>query len=134
MGIQSCMDNSKSNVKLSICLLTFNHEKHIWECMDSFFEQEVDFDMEILVGVDCSTDKTVEILGSEYGWSIDLFKRESNVGLCADMYDLFMKARGKYFFVFQEMMYGKGKWIFEQINDFFYVSGRKLHYKNQIYI
>ncbi|ODM13353.1 hypothetical protein BEH84_01068 [Eisenbergiella tayi] len=35
--------------------------------MDSFFEQEVDFDMEILVGVDCSTDKTVEILGSEYG-------------------------------------------------------------------
>ena len=28
---------------------------------------------------------------------------------CADMYDLFMKARGKYFFVFQEMMYGKGK-------------------------
>jgi len=29
MGIQSCMDNSKSNVKLSICLLTFNHEKHI---------------------------------------------------------------------------------------------------------
>ena len=33
MGIQSCMDNSKSNVKLSICLLTFNHEniyENVW--------------------------------------------------------------------------------------------------------
>lgn len=138
MGIQSCMDNSKSNVKLSVCLLTFNHEKYIRQCMDSFFKQEVDFDMEILVGDDCSTDKTVEILESEYGESINLYKRESNVGLCANMYDLFMKARGEYVFLFSgdDYLYGDDVWkrqvdFLENNNDYFSVSARKLHY-NQV--
>ena len=43
---------------LSVCVVSYNHEKYIKECMDSILGQKVDFEVEILVGNDCSTDRT----------------------------------------------------------------------------
>lgn len=47
---------------VSVHCLTFNHEKYIARCLDSILMQMVDFDVEILVHDDCSTDKTAKII------------------------------------------------------------------------
>ena len=49
------------NVLVSVMLQTYNHEKFIEESIESVLEQETNFDFEILIGDDESTDKTREI-------------------------------------------------------------------------
>lgn len=85
---------------LSVCIVTYNHEKYIKNCIDSILAQRVDFTIEILIGNDCSTDKTAAIVKKEYGERIILIDRKENIGLCANLYDLFLRARGKYVYPF----------------------------------
>ena len=40
----------KSTPVLSVCVVSYNHEKYIKECMDSILAQKIDFEAEILVG------------------------------------------------------------------------------------
>ena len=51
-----------SDIKVSICCLAYNHEDYIEKCLTSLIEQETNFEFEILINDDCSTDKTVEII------------------------------------------------------------------------
>lgn len=51
-----------SKLKVSIVCNTFNHEKYIKQALDSFIMQIVNFDYEILVHDDASTDNTAKIL------------------------------------------------------------------------
>ncbi len=51
-----------SNPVVSVSIITYNHEKFIAQALDSVLMQEVDFEYEIIVGDDCSSDKTPEIL------------------------------------------------------------------------
>ncbi|CAN5797917.1 hypothetical protein BH23THE1_BH23THE1_31010 [soil metagenome] len=48
--------------KVSILCLTYNHVKFIRQALDSFLMQKTDFDFEVLINDDCSTDGTVEII------------------------------------------------------------------------
>ncbi|NMB57344.1 glycosyltransferase [Candidatus Beckwithbacteria bacterium] len=48
--------------KISILCLAYNHEKYISQTIDSFLMQKTNFDYEILIHDDASTDKTPEIL------------------------------------------------------------------------
>ena len=48
--------------KVSVCIITYNHEKYIRECLDGVLMQKVDFPMEVLIHDDASTDGTVDIL------------------------------------------------------------------------
>ncbi|WP_051285436.1 glycosyltransferase family 2 protein [Aequorivita capsosiphonis] len=47
---------------VSISCVTFNHEPYIRQCLDGFMMQECDFDFEILIHDDASTDKTQAII------------------------------------------------------------------------
>lgn len=47
---------------VSVCVVTYNHEKYIEKCIESILNQETDFLFEIIVADDASTDKTLEIL------------------------------------------------------------------------
>lgn len=85
---------------LSICIVAYNHEKYIRTCLNSVLTQKVDFAIEILVGNDCSRDKTADIIKNEYGKRVSLIDRKENIGLCANLLDLFMQARGKYVYPF----------------------------------
>jgi len=66
---------NKTKIKLSIVLLTYNHEKYIAQALESILMQKVDFDYEVIVCEDCSTDKTRDII-LQYA---DKFK---NIKLC----------------------------------------------------
>ena len=48
--------------KVSIACFTYNHESFIKDTVDGFLEQKTDFPFEIVIGEDCSTDSTYEIL------------------------------------------------------------------------
>lgn len=52
------------NPFVSVCMITFNHEKFIAEAIEGILMQEVDFDVELLIADDCSTDRTQEIVKS----------------------------------------------------------------------
>ena len=51
-----------SEVKVSVCVVTYNQEKYIAQCLQSLIDQKTDFKFEIIVSDDCSTDGTKEII------------------------------------------------------------------------
>jgi len=69
---------------VSICTITYNHEKYLEKALDSFLMQEVNFDYEILIGEDCSMDSTREICieyKKKYPDKIKLLLNEKNIGV-----------------------------------------------------
>lgn len=49
-------------MKVTVLLITYNHERFIRQALDSVLAQVTNFDFEILIHDDCSTDRTREIL------------------------------------------------------------------------
>jgi len=49
-------------ILVSVCVITFNHEGYIAECLDSILNQETNFKFNIFVSDDCSQDHTLEVL------------------------------------------------------------------------
>lgn len=47
---------------VSICCITYNQKKYIVDAIESFLCQKTNFDYEILIHDDCSTDNTLDIL------------------------------------------------------------------------
>lgn len=83
---------------LSVVVVTYNHKKYIKSCLDSILKQKTTFEFEIIVADDNSRDETVEYVEQLYGSLVVIINREKNIGLCANMYDAYTKARGKYIF------------------------------------
>lgn len=48
--------------KVSVCVVTYNQEKYIRQCLQSIIDQDTGFDFEVIVGDDCSTDGTRAIV------------------------------------------------------------------------
>lgn len=46
---------------VSVCLFTYNYERFLHQSVDSILNQQCDFDFEILICDDCSTDDTLKI-------------------------------------------------------------------------
>jgi glycosyltransferase involved in cell wall biosynthesis len=51
-------------MKVSIAITTYNREKFIAQALESVLMQKVQFDYEIIIGDDCSTDGTQSILSA----------------------------------------------------------------------
>ena len=84
---------------VSIAIITYNQEKYIRNAIESVLMQERDFDMEILVGDDGSSDQTPEILREYADRYPGLFRLElhkKNVGATRNSQDIYSKAKGKY--------------------------------------
>jgi glycosyltransferase involved in cell wall biosynthesis len=74
---------SSSLPKVSVCVITYNHEKFIAHTLDSILMQKTKFPMEIVIGEDCSTDGTRRIC-EEYAArfsNIVLLPSEKNRGI-----------------------------------------------------
>jgi glycosyltransferase involved in cell wall biosynthesis len=86
-------------LKLSVLMLTYNHERFIAQALDSILSQRVNFDYEIVVGDDFSTDNTRDVLARfslRYGTRIVPLLRDRNIGAMANMIDTFAACRGAY--------------------------------------
>lgn len=70
-------------VKVSVLITTYNHEVFIVQAIESALMQKTDFDYEIVIGEDCSTDRTREIVieyARRYPQQIRLLLHERNLG------------------------------------------------------
>lgn len=84
---------------VSVCVVTYNQEAYIEKCLMSLVEQKVNFEYEIIVGEDCSTDGTravVECIAKMYPNKIKLVLQEKNVGSSENYKSVYHLARGKY--------------------------------------
>jgi glycosyltransferase involved in cell wall biosynthesis len=64
------------NCRVSVSMITYNHEEFIAQAIDSALAQKTDFDYEIVIGEDDSSDRTREIVRAykeEYPEKIRLF-------------------------------------------------------------
>ncbi len=71
-------------MKVTVWMSAFNHEKYIARCLDSVLSQKTDFDFDIVLGEDCSKDRTREIvLGykERFPEKFKLFLPEKNIGM-----------------------------------------------------
>jgi glycosyltransferase involved in cell wall biosynthesis len=72
-----------TQVKVSISVTAYNHEKYISQAVDSILMQNVNFSYEIIIGEDCSIDNTRNIvldLQKRYPDTIRLILPQENLG------------------------------------------------------
>lgn len=91
--------NIENEIKVSVCVVTYNQENYIAECLESLINQVTNFKYEIIVGEDCSTDSTRAIVQSYVEKYPDLIVPlfyEKNVGPVENLKRVYKAAKGKY--------------------------------------
>ena len=86
-------------MKVTVLIVTYNREKYIAQALDSVLMQAVDFDYEILIGEDCSTDATRDIVigyQKRHPNRIRLLLHEQNLGYIPNELECFRNCRGEY--------------------------------------
>jgi len=84
---------------LSVAVVVYNQEKYISQTLDSIIDQEHDYPYEIVIGDDCSTDDTRNILQKyreKHPETIKLLLNEKNTGLKKNTYNVYGNCSGKY--------------------------------------
>jgi glycosyltransferase involved in cell wall biosynthesis len=84
---------------VSICCATYNHEKYLAQAMNSFLMQKVSFPIEIVIGEDCSTDGTPQIVreyAERFPGLVKVITSDANVGAVPNALRIWAAASGKY--------------------------------------
>jgi glycosyltransferase involved in cell wall biosynthesis len=92
------MELREKKPKVSVCVITYNQEKYIRQCLQSILDQQTNFDFELIVGDDCSTDGTrsiIEEFAIKYKQLIPIF-RDNNTGGLKNYLDTHNTATGEY--------------------------------------
>lgn len=85
--------------KVSVLMITYNHEKFIAQAIESVLMQECDFSYELVIGEDCSTDRTREFVSeyqSKYPDKIRVLLPETNLGMMRNFVQSMAACRGEY--------------------------------------
>jgi glycosyltransferase involved in cell wall biosynthesis len=88
-----------NNPLVSVCMVTYNHENYIAQAIEGVLQQQTTFPIELVVGEDCSTDRTREIVlkyQKKYPSIIRVITSERNVGARKNVYRTGKACRGKY--------------------------------------
>lgn len=97
-------------MKVSVCMITYNHESFISEAIESVLMQQTNFDYELVIGEDCSTDRTREIClqyQAKYPDKIKLRLPEKNMGMQPNVIANLKACTGEYI----AMLEGDDYWI-----------------------
>lgn len=85
---------------LSVWMVTYNHEKFIRQSLESVLRQKTSFAFEIIIGEDCSTDNTREIIRefeAAYPEIVKPIYHTGNVGAYRNAYEFcYPRLKGKY--------------------------------------
>lgn len=91
-------------ILLSVCCATYNHAPYLRKALDSILMQKTNFVFEVLVGEDCSTDNSRDILKEyeqAYPGFFTMLYREHNLGATENFKDLYSRCQGKYVIVLE---------------------------------
>lgn len=86
-------------LKVSIHMISYNHEKFIDDAIQGVLLQKTDFPFELIISDDCSTDNTPNIIKHYQERYPDIVKpviRSKNLGSMANFIDTFKYCTGKY--------------------------------------
>ena len=89
----------ENDIKVSIMVLAYNHEKYIRKALESMVTQKTDFKFEIVIGEDYSTDNTREIIREYHRKYPDIIKplfRKKNLGPCRNLVSTMRRCTGEY--------------------------------------
>jgi glycosyltransferase involved in cell wall biosynthesis len=95
---------------VSVRVATYNHEKYIAQCIEGILMQKTAFPVEVIIGEDCSTDKTCEIVFSyqrKHPEKIHVIATGKNIGPAQNSLRIQSACRGKY----HAMCEGDDYWI-----------------------
>src|ERR1700733_14979577 len=85
--------------KVSVFMITYNHEKYVEQAIKSIVTQKVNFDFELVIGEDFSTDNTLAICkkySARYPDIIKLLPSDKNHGLMGNAVRTLNACTGKY--------------------------------------
>jgi len=86
-------------MKVSVCIITYNHERFIEQAINSVLMQRTNFDYEIVIGEDCSTDNTGLICkkyAELYPDKIRLLQNDKNLGMIENFKRTLYACKGEY--------------------------------------
>lgn len=84
---------------VSIACIAYNHQAFIAQAIESFLAQDTDFEYEIVIGEDCSTDNTLSIIKTfrqKYPDKINLITYPENVGMMQNFVNVLYACKGKF--------------------------------------
>ncbi len=97
------MHNKKdlSAPKVSVCMITYAHEKYIREAIEGVLMQECDFEVELIIANDCSPDGTDQIVkeiikNHPRGSWIKYFNHKENLGMMPNFIFALQECKGEY--------------------------------------
>lgn len=89
----------KPTLKISVAVITYNQESTIRQTLDSILMQKGDFDLELVIGEDCSTDNTLAICQEyvkQYPDKVVLLSGPHNLGITANYFRTLKACSGDY--------------------------------------
>ncbi len=84
---------------VSVCMTTYNHEAYIAQAIESVVWQRCPFGVELVVGVDCGSDRTEEICREyerRYPDMVRVAVRSENIGMRRNYAKTLAECRGEY--------------------------------------
>ncbi|MFN6487274.1 MULTISPECIES: glycosyltransferase [unclassified Nostoc] len=98
-------------MKVSVLMITYNHDKFIAKAIESVLIQQVNFEYELVIGEDCSTDTTRQIAidyQKRYPDKIRLLLPNNNLGMNQNLVNTFNACTGQYIAILEADDY----WIY----------------------
>lgn len=86
-------------VAVSACIIVFNHERYLRECLESVVNQRVNFCYEVVIGEDRSSDTSLQICReykTKYPNLVRLIERPKNLGMAKNWVETIMECKGEY--------------------------------------
>lgn len=91
----------QQNLNVSVCMITYGHEKYIREAIEGVLMQECDFEVELILANDCSPDQTdaaiQDILSNHprASW-IKYINHEKNLGMIPNFIFALQQCKGEF--------------------------------------
>ncbi|MCX2574298.1 glycosyltransferase family 2 protein [Pedobacter sandarakinus] len=93
------MEQKQEDILVSIFCITYNHSKFIGKAIEGFLMQKCNFKTEIIIGDDCSTDGTTQIIDdyvAKYPGRIKRLIYPRNIGATQNVIRVALETKGKY--------------------------------------
>jgi glycosyltransferase involved in cell wall biosynthesis len=97
--VRNQADLQSEKPMVSVVTIAYNVSKYIAECIESVLNQKTDYTVELVIGEDCSTDNTREIVleyQKKYPNVVKVVLNEKNIGLTPNCVSTHNACTGKY--------------------------------------
>ena len=87
--------------KVSVCMLAYNNHSYTLQAIESILMQNVNFDVELIIGEDASTDCVRDVIKKYAGYAsrhinVQCYFNDKNVGLTKNLSNTIARCKGEY--------------------------------------